>query len=125
MVSDHNLLMQHLKRSFLCDHVEVVELTTNLKLLTEGHSDEREFVNYFLDVGNGNISVEQSRGEFNIKLLNDLCLESGTLSDLCDFVYADKNNFTNPVWLANRTIVTPTNEAAQFVNDFSVDQDPW
>uniref|UniRef100_A0A0L8GZ45 Uncharacterized protein n=1 Tax=Octopus bimaculoides TaxID=37653 RepID=A0A0L8GZ45_OCTBM len=37
---------------------------------------------------------------------------------LCDFVYADfKNNFTNPVWFASRTIVTPTNEAAQFVND--------
>uniref|UniRef100_A0A0L8HEE5 Uncharacterized protein n=1 Tax=Octopus bimaculoides TaxID=37653 RepID=A0A0L8HEE5_OCTBM len=106
------------RRSFLCDHVEVVELITNLRLLTEGRSDEREFANYLLDVGNGNISVEQSLGEFKIKLCNDLHLESGTLSDLCDFVYADfKNNFTNPVWFASRTIVTPTNEAAQFVND--------
>uniref|UniRef100_A0A0L8GTU8 DNA helicase Pif1-like 2B domain-containing protein n=1 Tax=Octopus bimaculoides TaxID=37653 RepID=A0A0L8GTU8_OCTBM len=83
-----------LKRSFLCDHVEVVGLTTNLRLLTEDHSDEREFANYFL----------MQEREFKIK---------------SDFVYADlKNNFTNPVWLANRTIVTPTYEAAQFVNDF-------
>ncbi|XP_052823612.1 uncharacterized protein LOC128247660 [Octopus bimaculoides] len=108
-----------LMRSFLCDHVEVVELTTNLRLLTESHSDEREFANYLLDGGNGNISVEQSLGEFKIKLPNDSCLVSGTLSDRCDFVYADfKNNFTNPVWLTNCTIVTPKNETTQFVNDF-------
>uniref|UniRef100_A0A0L8HCD7 DNA helicase Pif1-like 2B domain-containing protein n=1 Tax=Octopus bimaculoides TaxID=37653 RepID=A0A0L8HCD7_OCTBM len=137
MVSqEENILLQHNgvrlqivdttpKRSFLCDHVEVVELTTNLRLLTEGHSDEREFDNYLLGVGNGNISVEQSLGEFKIKLSNDFCLESGILSDLCDFVYADlNNNFTNPVWLANRTIVTPTNEAAQFVNDFLLTRIP-
>ncbi|CAI9740404.1 putative ferric-chelate reductase 1 isoform X3 [Octopus vulgaris] len=65
MVSDHKLLMQHLKRSFLCNHVEVVELTTNLRLLTNGHSDERQFANYLLDVGNGNISVEQSLDNSN------------------------------------------------------------
>uniref|UniRef100_A0A0L8FSL0 Uncharacterized protein n=1 Tax=Octopus bimaculoides TaxID=37653 RepID=A0A0L8FSL0_OCTBM len=95
-----------LNRFFLCDHVEVVELTTNLRLLAEGHSGEREFTNYNLDAGNGNISVEQSL-------------------DLCDFVYADlKNNFTNPVWLANRTIVTPTNEVAQFVNNFLLTRIP-
>uniref|UniRef100_A0A0L8FJG1 DNA helicase Pif1-like 2B domain-containing protein n=1 Tax=Octopus bimaculoides TaxID=37653 RepID=A0A0L8FJG1_OCTBM len=81
-----------LKRPFLCDHVDIVELTTNIRLLTEDHSDEREFANYLFD---------------------------WSLSDLCGFVYADlKNNFTNPVSLANRTIVTPTNEAAQFGNDF-------
>uniref|UniRef100_A0A0L8IF80 DNA helicase Pif1-like 2B domain-containing protein n=1 Tax=Octopus bimaculoides TaxID=37653 RepID=A0A0L8IF80_OCTBM len=110
MVSDHKLLMRHKRRSFLCDHVDVVELTTNLRLLTEG---------------NGNISVEQSLGEFKIKLPNDLCVESATLLDLCDFIYADlKNNFTNAVWLANRAIVTPTNEAAQFVNDFLLTRIP-
>uniref|UniRef100_A0A0L8H5K4 ATP-dependent DNA helicase n=1 Tax=Octopus bimaculoides TaxID=37653 RepID=A0A0L8H5K4_OCTBM len=114
-----------LKRSFLCDYVEVVELPTNLRLLTEGHSNQREFANYLLDAGNGNISVEQSPGEFKIKLPKDLCLESGSLSDLCDFVSADfKSNFTNPVWLANTTIVTPTNEAAQFVNDFLLTRIP-
>ncbi|CAI9723081.1 ATP-dependent DNA helicase PIF1-like [Octopus vulgaris] len=87
-----------LKGSFLWDHVEVVELTTNLRLLTESHSDEREFANYLLDVGNGDISIEQSLGEFKIKLPNDLCFESGTLSDPRDFVYAElKNNFTNSV----------------------------
>uniref|UniRef100_A0A0L8GZE4 Uncharacterized protein n=1 Tax=Octopus bimaculoides TaxID=37653 RepID=A0A0L8GZE4_OCTBM len=113
-----------LKRSFLCDHVEVV-LTTNLRLLTEGHSDEREFANYLFDVGNGNISVEQSLGEFKIKLPNDLCLESDALSDLCDFVHTYlKNNFTTPVWFSNRTIVTPTNEAEQFVNDFLLTRIP-
>ncbi|CAI9735496.1 Hypothetical predicted protein [Octopus vulgaris] len=57
-----DIVDETLKRSFLCDHVEVVELTTNLRLLTEGHSDERESANYLLDVGNGNISVEQSLG---------------------------------------------------------------
>uniref|UniRef100_A0A0L8GHQ9 Uncharacterized protein n=1 Tax=Octopus bimaculoides TaxID=37653 RepID=A0A0L8GHQ9_OCTBM len=89
--------------SFLCDHVEVVELPTNLRLLPEGHSDEREFANYLLGVGNGNISVEQS----------------------LDFVYTDlKYNFTNSVWFANRTIVTPINEAAQFVNDFLLNRIP-
>uniref|UniRef100_A0A0L8HWZ1 ATP-dependent DNA helicase n=1 Tax=Octopus bimaculoides TaxID=37653 RepID=A0A0L8HWZ1_OCTBM len=47
------------------------------------HSDERQFANYLPDVGNGNISIEQSPkpGEFKIKLPNDPCLESGTLSD--------------------------------------------
>ncbi|CAI9723497.1 ATP-dependent DNA helicase PIF1-like [Octopus vulgaris] len=131
MVSlEENILLQNnrfgsqivdatLKRSCLYDHVEVVKWTANLRLLTKGDSDEREFAEYLLDVGNGNISVEQSLGEFKIKLPSDLCLESGTLSDLCDFAYADlKNNFTNPVWFASRTIVTPTNETAQFVNDF-------
>uniref|UniRef100_A0A0L8ICF5 Uncharacterized protein n=1 Tax=Octopus bimaculoides TaxID=37653 RepID=A0A0L8ICF5_OCTBM len=107
------------KTPVLCDHVIVVELTTTLRLLTERHSDEREFADYLLDVGNGNISVEQSLGEFKIKLPTDSCLESGTLSDLCDFVYADlKNNFTNSVWFAKRSIVTPTNKAAEFVNNF-------
>uniref|UniRef100_A0A0L8HRN1 Uncharacterized protein n=1 Tax=Octopus bimaculoides TaxID=37653 RepID=A0A0L8HRN1_OCTBM len=102
-----------------------MELTTNLRLLAEGHSDEREFDNYLLDVGNDNISVEQSLGEFKIKLPNDPCLESGTLSDLCDFVYADlRNTFTNPVGFANRTTVTPTNEAAQFVNAFLLTRIP-
>uniref|UniRef100_A0A0L8G082 ATP-dependent DNA helicase n=1 Tax=Octopus bimaculoides TaxID=37653 RepID=A0A0L8G082_OCTBM len=47
-----------------------------------------------------NISVEQNRGEFKIKLLNDICLES------------------------DRTIVIPTNKAAQFVNDFLLTRTP-
>uniref|UniRef100_A0A0L8HTB8 Uncharacterized protein n=1 Tax=Octopus bimaculoides TaxID=37653 RepID=A0A0L8HTB8_OCTBM len=89
------------------------------------HPEEKEFANYPFDVGNGNISIKQSLGEFKIKLPNDLCLESGSLSDLCDFVYADlKNNLTNLVWLVNRTIVTPTNEAAQFVNYFLLTRIP-
>uniref|UniRef100_A0A0L8FQB1 Uncharacterized protein n=1 Tax=Octopus bimaculoides TaxID=37653 RepID=A0A0L8FQB1_OCTBM len=107
------------------DYVEVVELTTHLRLLTESHSDDREFANYILDVGNGNISVQQNLGEFKIKLPNEPCLESGTLSELCNCVYADlKNNFTNPVWVANRTIVIPTNEAAHYVNGFLLTRIP-
>uniref|UniRef100_A0A0L8H5P6 ATP-dependent DNA helicase n=1 Tax=Octopus bimaculoides TaxID=37653 RepID=A0A0L8H5P6_OCTBM len=77
MVSDYKL------RSFLYDDVKVVELTTNLRLLTE---------------------------------------------DLCGFVYADFKtvyaDFTNPVWLANTTIITPTNEAAQSVNNFLLTKIP-
>ncbi|CAI9734628.1 ---NA--- [Octopus vulgaris] len=73
-VSDHKSSC-NTKRSFLRDHVEVVELTTNLRLLTEGHSDEREFANYLFDVGNGNISVEQSLDE-EIRMPNDLLYAS-------------------------------------------------
>ncbi|CAI9715956.1 ATP-dependent DNA helicase [Octopus vulgaris] len=58
------------KRSFLWNHTEVVELTINLRLLTEGHSDEKEFANYLLDIGIGNVSVEQNLGEFK---MHDLC----------------------------------------------------
>uniref|UniRef100_A0A0L8IA46 DNA helicase Pif1-like 2B domain-containing protein n=1 Tax=Octopus bimaculoides TaxID=37653 RepID=A0A0L8IA46_OCTBM len=68
-----------LKRSFLCDYVEVVELTNQSKI----------------------------------------SYRSGILSDLSDFVCVDlKNNFTIPVWLANRTTIATTNETAHFVTDF-------
>ncbi|CAI9723494.1 Hypothetical predicted protein [Octopus vulgaris] len=75
MVSlEENILLQNnrfgsqivdatLKGPFLCDHVEVMKWTANLRLLTKGNSDEREFAEYLLDVGNGNISVEQSLEE--------------------------------------------------------------
>uniref|UniRef100_A0A0L8GSJ1 Uncharacterized protein n=1 Tax=Octopus bimaculoides TaxID=37653 RepID=A0A0L8GSJ1_OCTBM len=66
-----------LKRSFLCNHVQVVELTTNLKLLTEGHSDEREFANYLLGVGN----VHQQTGtRYIIVSLDDHVIEAEVAS---------------------------------------------
>lgn len=94
--------------------MKVVELAIHLRFLTEANSDEREFANYLLEVENGNISVDQSLGKFKSKLSNDFCLESDTISDLRDLVYADlKINFTNPMLHAKGTIVIPTNEVAQ------------
>uniref|UniRef100_A0A0L8FS17 DNA helicase Pif1-like 2B domain-containing protein n=1 Tax=Octopus bimaculoides TaxID=37653 RepID=A0A0L8FS17_OCTBM len=46
------------------------------------------------------------------------------LSQIYLYMLTSKNNFTNTVWLANRAIVTPTNEAAQFMNDFLLTRIP-
>uniref|UniRef100_A0A0L8IG06 Uncharacterized protein n=1 Tax=Octopus bimaculoides TaxID=37653 RepID=A0A0L8IG06_OCTBM len=40
------------------------------------------------------------------------------------YMLTSKITSTNPLWLANRTIATPTNEAAQFVNDFLLTRIP-
>uniref|UniRef100_A0A0L8H5D4 Uncharacterized protein n=1 Tax=Octopus bimaculoides TaxID=37653 RepID=A0A0L8H5D4_OCTBM len=52
------MVVRPLKRSFFCDHVEVVELTTNLRFLTEGRSDESLLITFLINLnatnGHGN-----------------------------------------------------------------------
>uniref|UniRef100_A0A0L8HCC7 DNA helicase Pif1-like 2B domain-containing protein n=1 Tax=Octopus bimaculoides TaxID=37653 RepID=A0A0L8HCC7_OCTBM len=68
--------------------------------------------NYLLDIGNGNIPTVPTLGVFTIPLPNEVCLEYGNLSGLCDFVHRNlQGNYSNLLWLANRAIITPTNEA--------------
>lgn len=75
-----------MKKYFLCKHVEAVNSIPNLRLCAEGHSNGIEPAICLLDVANGHISAEQSLDEFNIQLPENPSLESGVLSDICDFV---------------------------------------
>jgi len=103
-----------LKSSYLWQHVTVVKLTKNMRVLLTGESSD--FSDYLLSVGDGHQEIKSDIGEFAINLPQDLLVKSE--KEIMDFVFDEFNDkYTDSFWLSSRSIICPTNLGVDQLND--------
>ena len=112
-----------LKKSYLWQELTNLDLTTNVRVTSAGNDTGFQYL--LQKIGNGEFPTEPQLGYNKIQLPHDLLLNSNKLSDLCDFVFENlEDNSMNRNWLANRSIITPTNKAAEKVNLYMIAKFP-
>ncbi|XP_016172373.1 uncharacterized protein LOC107614749 [Arachis ipaensis] len=122
--SRHDILTSAINLSHLWSFCKVLKLHTNMRLLMSfSNQDEGEmnrFANWILDVGNGNIGYVVG-DESKIKISYDLLIitTDDPLSYLVDFAYLNLlQNMSDYRYFQSRTILAPTLESVEKVNDF-------
>jgi hypothetical protein len=109
----------------------MLSLNQNMRLLCPttdpSHQQEvAEFSKWILEVGEGKLPCTAKEGESEpswIKIPTDLLLatDGNRLACIVSAVYPNfHNNFCNVSYLAERAILTPTNELTDTVNDYVV-----
>ena len=117
-----------LRRSTLWIHIKLISLKINMRLFrTENQPDiieQREFAEWLLKVGEGQIPTIRGLENNIIRLPNDLILPSQNINDLINFVYSNFITNSNPQYLVERAILTPKNIDVNNVNTIIIDQFP-
>lgn len=115
----------------LWNHVTVLHLTKNMRLLSPNVDSEAQkelaaFSQWILDIGEGKIEATATEGETEaawIKIPQELLLmpNDNKIACLIDTVYPDLSSKYNDItYLGARAILRPTNEAADSINDHIV-----
>ena len=69
-----------------------------------------------MSIGDGTQPINRQIGEFAINLPEDMLVDSET--DLIDFVYNNiSDNYMDADWIASRSIVCPTNNGVDELNN--------
>ena len=83
------------------------------------------FADMLLKFGDGREEYHTDIGQYKVKAPTELIVNPSNISDLCSFVFDDlDDNFNNPQWLCSRSIICPTNEEVDEINDFMLSQFP-
>ncbi|XP_044588797.1 uncharacterized protein LOC123267978 [Cotesia glomerata] len=109
-----------IKSSILWPSVKVLSLTINMRAHLQSNLKAEEFSKILIDIGNGSITEENGR----IKLSCIDCEIVPDLITLTNKVYPniDKAGNNCSSWLKERTILTPTNEQANYINNFLLEK---
>ena len=120
------------KSSYLWDHVELLQLTENMRIKHAGDED-KAFAQYLLDIGNGKIQTYDDIGQGMIKIPEIMQSKSENLVQLCKEIYpnlaahvkdgfelrAEDSNWNK--FVHERSIICPTNVEAEEVNRICLD----
>ncbi|GKE85312.1 DNA helicase [Tanacetum coccineum] len=108
-------------------HFKVCTLTQNMRLLKPGMNEEeqkcsREFVDWLLDVGNGELGEPEEQNAEDTGWINipaEFCVTSDEKgrAELIDFIYdKDKLKMLTTTSLQEKAIVCPKNDIADVIN---------
>ena len=95
-------------------------------MTVEAQQEISDFSKWVLDVGEGRVAGAENNGETDgalIKIPPDLLLmtEGDKIACMVSSVYPDLcARFSDPLYLQNRAILTPTNEVADTINSYVV-----
>jgi len=122
--SRYDIVNSSINYSDLWQYCTVLKLSKNLRLKivvsNESAIDIKEFIDWILKIGNGNMNLNES-GEANISIPKDLLIqESETpLLSLVKFVYGGLiENILTPGFFDDNAILCPTIDSVEQVNDF-------
>ena len=115
-------------RSTLWNHVNVMKLNINMRLLNTTYNsntaEQAEFAKWLLEVGEGRVPTITAESDI-IRLPEDIILPSQDLNDLIQFVYSDLSiHSVNPKYFVECGILTPTNEQVNAINTIVMAQFP-
>lgn len=109
-----------LKTSALWQHVQVMKLTKNMRVLLTGTA-AATFADHLLEVGEGRVPVATDVGPHKIRLKEDFVFTGDSLTQLCSHVFHDlASNHGNAEWLCSRAILCPTNDNVEEVNNILI-----
>jgi ATP-dependent DNA helicase PIF1 len=117
--------------SSLWAHVTVIHLTVNMRLKTQGLTDEgrkelAKFSKWMLDIDEGKIDATAKQDETEpswIKIPEDLLLKANGYNIACivDAIYPGiQSMHMDATYLRERAILTPTNDIAETINSHMV-----
>ena len=114
-----------LKNSYLWQHVQTYQLKTNMRILQCNQKDDQMFADYLLQIGEGRTPIVSPPSR--IKIDSSFICHSNSSSkqpspfQLCNIVYNNiQENYTDGTWLTERTIICPTNEDVNLINDIMI-----
>nr|GEW52371.1 hypothetical protein [Tanacetum cinerariifolium] len=112
-----------LNSSYLWDHINVLQLTKNMRLkigsASSNNDDIKEFTDWILKVGDGRLGGPND-GEAMIDILEDILIKDcdDPVGALVSFVYPSVlSNLNNNTYFQERAILAPTHEVVEFIND--------
>ncbi len=115
-----------IKSSKLWTHVCVMHLTINMRIQDE---EQKQFINYLLQIGEGKELVYPDIGEDMIKLQNDIILNNENVEALISTIfyniidnYNDTDNYIN--YIKDRAILTTKNEDVDNINNQIINMFP-
>ena len=124
-----------LNRSSLWKFFQVMELTENMRVKMCNDPKSKDFDDFTLKVGNGEIDVIEDSDL--IKIPDEMCLtiepntkqnpkaEREAMGILAAYVFLDINrNFSKQGWMKGRGILAPTNQQVDELNNLISDQFP-
>ncbi|XP_018487483.1 uncharacterized protein LOC108857982 [Raphanus sativus] len=127
------IVMESLNMSYLWNHVKVMKLTKNMRLLSENLSAEeakelKEFSEWILDVGDGKLGGDND-GEVVISILEEFLITDGDdpIESISKAVYGDVVSLQQnrePKFFQERAILCPTNEDVNRINQHMLDKLP-
>lgn len=104
-----------LKHSYLWKYINKLYLSSNMRSITQNNSQNEEFQNNLLSIGNGTIKKDEITHE--IEFPKNFGHMSESVQHLIQNVYPNiKKNYTNYNWLEKRSILATTNEAVNKIN---------
>ena len=112
-----------LKRSPLWQYVQIFQLSQNMRVHNAGSTDE--FSSELLQIGEGRLPIEDELGKFKVKLKDDYVVEGSSVKNLTDIIFSElATRYSDSVWLCDRTVLCPTNDAVEEVNNIILKQFP-
>ena len=105
-----------LKLSFLWQHVEMLTLSTNMRVHVHGDEKAGDFSRVLLDIGNGALPVNDHG---LIPVRPDWAIAVNNIEELYSKVYPNPSqNYTNFIWLCERAILAPRNYMVEITNNY-------
>ncbi|XP_074306602.1 uncharacterized protein LOC141641854 [Silene latifolia] len=107
---------------------KVLKLTKNMRLRGGDSCSElgeiKEFSEWILKVGDG-VAGDPNDGEVELELPNDMLIQhtGDPIASIVDVIYPSlENQLSNPEYLQERAILSPTHEIVDLVNDYVLSQ---
>lgn len=121
--SRQDIISSTINSSYLWNYCEVLKLTKNMRLQTGGSTSDmqetKSFSDWILKVGDGNLG-ESNDGEALIEIPDDLLIKdvSDPLDSIISYTYPYlTENLWNPKYLQERSILAPTHDDVDIVNE--------
>ncbi|GFR85882.1 ATP-dependent DNA helicase PIF1 [Elysia marginata] len=114
-------IVEAMKASYLWQFVTKLKLTQNMraKLLEESS----QFADYLLSIGDGRVEQHNAKGNFFIKLPDDINVTNE--KELLDFVFGGiEDKYTDSAWLAACSVICPTNSEVDAINKIIMEAFP-
>ncbi|XP_046660821.1 uncharacterized protein LOC124354421 [Homalodisca vitripennis] len=104
-----------LKLSYLWRRVQILTLTTNMRVRLQSDAASQEFSERLLQIGNG--TFMNSPGNYSITFPEDFCNLAESINDVVNSVFQDiATNYKNHGWLRERAILAPRNDQVTNLN---------
>lgn len=104
-----------LKSSYLCRHVHILKLTTNMCFQLQRDASASTFSKQLLDLGNGRIPMDPITKY--IKFPSDFCRMTQSKEELINCVFPNiVQNFKNIQWLSERALLASKNINVNSIN---------
>ena len=115
-------LAASLKSSVLWQHVEVLTLSTNMRVHLHGDEMAGDFSGVLLVIGNGALTVDDHG---LIPVRPDWATSVNNIEELYSKVFPNLSpNYTNFRWLCERAILAPRNDMVEITNNNLLSQLP-
>ena len=114
---------QCISKSPLWQHVEVMTLSENMRVMASGDPELQRFDNWLLDIGTGKEAAVSIPADMLTKINPDT--QGQSMQNFCNEIFPNvETNLGVPGWLDGRAILASTNKEVDMINDHMVQRLP-